>query len=144
MAKKAVVNPVAKLWKVHLVVLIFQVTLNMSVSTGENRCKAPELKEMIYWYPRRLSMLIIKKHGAMEQHEVLFSRTYKVGHLFIFHELDLGFETSVLTKMTPFSLSSLTQIIWKNDSVPTAWYSLSISTQWSARESWHASMARTS
>lgn len=144
MAKKTVVNPVAKLWKVHLFGLIFQVTLNMSVSTGENRCEAPELKEMIYWYLRRLSMQVIKKHGATEQHEVLFSRTYKVGHLFICHALDLGFETSVLTKMTPFSLSSLTQIVWKNDSVPIARYSLFISAQWTARESWHASMASTS
>lgn len=80
-------------------------------------------------------MQIIKKHGATEQHEVLFSRTYKVGHLFIFHTLHLGFEASVLTKMTPFSLSSLAQIVWKNDSVPTARYSLFISAQRSARES---------
>lgn len=36
MAKKAEVNPVAKLWKVNLVVL-FQVTLIISVSRGGNR-----------------------------------------------------------------------------------------------------------
>lgn len=90
------VNPVAKLWKVDLVVLVFQVTLNTSVSTGENRYEAPELEEpMIYRYFRRFILQIIKKHGATEQHEVLFSRTYKVGHLFIFHVSDLGFEASV-------------------------------------------------
>lgn len=47
MAKKAVVNPVAKLWKVHLVVLVFQVTLNMSVSNGENKYKTLELEELM-------------------------------------------------------------------------------------------------